>query len=59
MRKWWVGAKRPKLEVGAIELIREDNLPTLNWRLGRVTSVTAGNDGVVRVDEIRTSSDIG
>jgi len=55
-RKKWAGAKGPKLEVGTVVLMREDNIPPLRWRLGRVTKVTAGNDGEVRVAEVRTTT---
>ncbi|KAF0729511.1 Integrase catalytic domain-containing protein, partial [Aphis craccivora] len=55
-RKRWAGAKGPKLEVGTVVLIREDNIPPLKWRLGRVIKITAGSDGVVRVAEVRTST---
>lgn len=55
-RKRWAGAKGPRLNVGTVVVMREDNIPPLKWRLGRVTKVTAGDDGVVRVAEIRTST---
>ncbi|XP_041982291.1 uncharacterized protein LOC121735510 [Aricia agestis] len=39
-------------------LIKEDNTPPLNWKLGRVTEVFPGTDGVSRVAEIRTAHGI-
>ncbi|XP_052739317.1 uncharacterized protein LOC128198351 [Bicyclus anynana] len=39
-------------------LIKEDNSPPLKWRLGRVTEVSRGKDGVARVAYIRTSEGI-
>lgn len=57
-RKRWADSKGPKLEVGTVVLIREDNLPPLKWRLGRVTNINTGGDGVVRVAEVRTSTGV-
>ena len=36
-------------------VIREDNLPTNEWRLGRVEKLHLGKDGHVRVVELRTA----
>ncbi|XP_070141789.1 uncharacterized protein [Drosophila kikkawai] len=41
---------------GSMVLIKEDNVPPLRWRLGRVESTVAGEDGVERVAVIRTNS---
>ncbi|XP_053691129.1 uncharacterized protein LOC128739658 [Sabethes cyaneus] len=46
--------QRNNLAVGAMVLIREDNLPPLKWLLGRVTQVLPGADGNVRVARVRT-----
>ncbi|XP_026481052.1 uncharacterized protein LOC113387879 [Ctenocephalides felis] len=35
--------------IGKLVLIKDDNLPPLKWRLGRITDIHPGNDGVVRV----------
>ena len=37
-------------------MLREDNVPPMNWSLGRVTDVHAGSDGIVRVVTIRTEA---
>lgn len=52
--KW----KANKSEVTDITLvlIKDDNLPPLKWRLGRVVEVYTGKDGVSRVAKIRTAS---
>ena len=39
-------------------LIKEDNLPPLKWRLGKVINAIKGKDGVSRVADIRTSSGV-
>lgn len=35
-------------------LLREDNVPPLKWKLGRVTEIHPGQDGNVRVVTVRT-----
>lgn len=35
-------------------IIRNENLPPLNWKLGRISELCPGSDGVVRVVVIRT-----
>lgn len=55
--------RRPKhnrlhkeLKVGDLVVLREDNLPPLQWRLARVVQTHPGSDGVTRVVTVRTSS---
>lgn len=43
------------IEIGDMVVIREDNLPTNEWRLGRVEKVHIGKDGHVRVVGLRTA----
>lgn len=43
-----------ELEVNSVVLLREDNRPPLQWRIGRVTEVQPGADGVIRVATVRT-----
>ncbi|KAH8232111.1 hypothetical protein KR026_003524, partial [Drosophila bipectinata] len=43
------------LRVGDMVVIKEDNLPSNEWRLGRVDAVYPGSDGHVRVIDIRTA----
>ncbi|GFY33437.1 hypothetical protein TNCV_2227061 [Trichonephila clavipes] len=35
-------------------LVKEDNLPPLQWSLGRVVQVFPGDDGAVRVVDVKT-----
>lgn len=44
------------LKVGTLVLLKEENLPPLQWILGRVVDVHAGADNVVRVATVRTST---
>ncbi|KAL7741802.1 hypothetical protein ACLKA6_012028 [Drosophila palustris] len=46
------------LEVDAVVLIHEDNVPSQNWLLGVVTDVVKGADGKVRVAMVRTKSGV-
>lgn len=42
------------VQIGDLVVVRRENLPPTEWRLGRVTNVFPGNDGRVRVASIRT-----
>ncbi|XP_046592768.1 uncharacterized protein LOC107217180 [Neodiprion lecontei] len=44
------------LKVGTLVLLKEENLPPLQWLLGRVVEVHAGADNIVRVATVRTST---
>lgn len=43
------------MKVGSVVLLKNDNLPSLRWRMGRVSKVTHGYDGVIRVAEVQTA----
>ncbi|XP_065091295.1 uncharacterized protein LOC135712267 [Ochlerotatus camptorhynchus] len=45
---------RNNLDVGAMVLLKEDNIPPLKWKLGRVTEIHPGPDGNVRVVTVNT-----
>lgn len=49
---------RSDLKLNSLVLLRNDNLPPLKWRLGRVTATFPGKDGIVRVAEVKTSTGI-
>jgi len=46
------------MRVGDLVVIKDDNLPSNEWRLGRIDSVFPGADGHVRVVNIRTTRGI-
>lgn len=46
-RQCWHSSKR-NLQVGDIVIDTEDTLPRSQWRLGRVSEVMKGKDGLVR-----------
>ncbi|XP_043063790.1 uncharacterized protein LOC122319938 [Drosophila ficusphila] len=46
------------IKIGSIVLLKEDNIPSLKWPLGRVQEVIPGEDGVARVVMVRTATGI-
>lgn len=46
------------IALDTLVLIKDDNLPPLKWKLGRVIKVFPGNDGVCRVADVRTATGI-
>jgi len=53
-RQKWFKSKGASLKEGALVILKEDNIPPLQWRLGRVTQILAGDDGVARVAMVKT-----
>lgn len=49
---------KDNISVGDLVIIKEDNLPPLQWCLGRVTKVFPGPDSVVRVVELKTNTGV-
>lgn len=47
---------KPNITIGALVLVRDDNLPPGQWSLGRVQETYPGPDGYVRVVLIKTQS---
>ena len=54
--KWYQKEKGP--DINSVVLIKHDNLPPLQWRLGRVVELHPGADGVIRVATVKTESGI-
>lgn len=54
--KW----KEPRKEIlpGTMVIIKEDNIPVLQWPLGRILNTIKGDDGFVRVCEVKTQKGI-
>ncbi|GFS58551.1 integrase catalytic domain-containing protein [Trichonephila clavipes] len=50
--KWNKPRRNPK--VNDRVLVKQDNLPPLQWSLGRVVQVFPGDDGAVRVVDVKT-----
>ncbi|XP_036146422.1 uncharacterized protein LOC118646820 [Monomorium pharaonis] len=51
--KW--KTRQENLRVNDLVLLKEDNLPPLKWKLGRIIEVHTGPDALVRVATIRTT----
>jgi len=54
-RQKWIQSKGIDLKEGSMVVIKQDNIPPLQWRLGRVTRLLAGDDGVARVAMVKTA----
>ncbi|GFR10933.1 integrase catalytic domain-containing protein [Trichonephila clavata] len=54
--KWTV--QNPNLRVNQLVLLKDPNTKPLDWPMGRILEVFPGNDGLVRVVEVKTSSGI-
>lgn len=45
-----------QVEVGKLVVIKDDNLPPMRWRMGRIHELQPGDDQVVRVVTVKTST---
>nr|XP_018895666.1 PREDICTED: uncharacterized protein LOC109029600 [Bemisia tabaci] len=45
----------PNIKEGTLVMLKEDNVPPLNWPLGRVVQCHPGKDGVTRVVTVKTA----
>ncbi|XP_071581602.1 uncharacterized protein [Temnothorax nylanderi] len=52
--KWTSGEEN--LQPGTLVLLKEDNLPPLQWAVGRIIEVHPGSDDVVRVVTVQTAN---
>lgn len=46
------------LQLDSLVLLKDDQQPPLKWRLGRITQIFPGKDGIARVASIRTATGI-
>lgn len=53
-RKWNVNTVNPK--EGMLVVIKEDNIPCMQWPLARIQQLHPGNDGVVRSVTLKTAN---
>lgn len=44
------------VEVGKLVVIRDENLPPMKWRMGRIVQLHPGDDGIVRVVTLKTAT---
>ncbi|XP_058840617.1 uncharacterized protein LOC131696100 [Topomyia yanbarensis] len=45
---------RDNISIGTMVLLKEDNLPPLKWKYGRITNIIRGDDDNIRVVDVRT-----
>ncbi|XP_033218065.1 uncharacterized protein LOC117173535 [Belonocnema kinseyi] len=50
--------KQEDIEIGTLIVIKEENLPPMRWKIGRITEVHPGQDGVIRAVTVRSSSGV-
>ena len=50
----WLHPKR-NISVGDVVIIREDNVISCKWPMGRIVQVFPGNDNLVRVVSVKTA----
>ncbi|XP_055585340.1 uncharacterized protein LOC129738173 [Uranotaenia lowii] len=46
--------RRDNIAIGTLVLLKDENLPPLKWRFGRITRIVRGNDNNVRVVTVKT-----
>ncbi|XP_078049863.1 uncharacterized protein LOC144476616 [Augochlora pura] len=56
-RRKWTRGHHPITE-GTIVLLREDNVPSMQWPLGRVIKIHPGSDGIVRTVTVKTATNV-
>lgn len=54
-RKKWRKEKE-NIKVGQLVLMRDENLPPAQWKMGRISKVFPGKDGLVRNVEVKTAN---
>ncbi|XP_050599064.1 uncharacterized protein LOC126926771 [Bombus affinis] len=52
--KWSKGSH--DIRVGTVVVLREDNVPSMQWPLGRVIKVHPGVDGIIRTATVQTAT---
>ncbi|XP_075157744.1 uncharacterized protein LOC142231011 [Haematobia irritans] len=56
-RTKWKSSKN-NIATGAMVLVKDDNLPPLKWKMGRIVETICGSDGIVRVAIVKTSNGV-
>lgn len=57
-RSKWKAKTSNAIKVGAMVILRDDNLPPLYWKLGRIIQTHPGEDSVVRVVTVKTANGV-
>lgn len=60
LQEWtkWKTGTHPNIEPGQMVIIKEDNVPPLQWSIGRIENVHPGDDGIVRTATVRIKGNI-
>ena len=56
--KWQFTTDQSMIKLGTLVVIKEDNLPPMMWKLGRVTATHPGKDEIIRSVTLRSVSGI-
>lgn len=54
--KWFT--EKPEMEIGDLVMLKDDNTPSQNWPMGRITAKHRGEDGRTRVVSIKTPTNV-
>ena len=57
-RSKWSHLRSSPLTPGTLVIVKEDNVPPLKWRLGRIIQLHPGKDNITRVASIRVADSI-
>ncbi|KAG5891966.1 hypothetical protein JTB14_003052 [Gonioctena quinquepunctata] len=57
-RSKWKAKIPESVRTNSLVLLREENLPPMQWRLGRIVAVHPGRDNVVRVVSVLTKNGV-
>ncbi|XP_033212395.1 uncharacterized protein LOC117169990 [Belonocnema kinseyi] len=55
--KWHTGSA-DLIRIGSLVVLKDENLPPLRWKLGRIIEVHPGDDGIIRVATLKSKSDV-
>ncbi|XP_043467541.1 uncharacterized protein LOC122501843 [Leptopilina heterotoma] len=54
--KWQSQVDQSKIKIGTLVIVKEDNLPPMMWKLGRIIATHPGQDGIVRAITLRSAT---
>ena len=57
-RTKWQKGTGPKLEIGDLVLLHEQNVPPMRWKLGRIVDTHRGGDDILRVVSVKTKNGV-
>ena len=55
-RSNWRFVKNDKEIIGALVILKEDNLPPYQWQMGRIIETHPGPDGLIRAVTVKTKN---